>query len=303
VHSTRSSSSSSDGVDLSSVGWRASALSSFFSHIPLEDEDTPTDSGPQRTIPKLAQLCMRSVLPYCRGSLFAEVLVPCLHPHLRRDLLRWTAIHAPLSSSKLFALCDNDKHVDGELIVVGLQASLPIDYFKQPDRQYAQELEDGGIRNETGDSSEDSGTSSWESSTSSGSTPPATFTTLVLVTTPLPLQLLFTLPPSLTHLALLALPAPTPIHRLPRICPLLEVLDLSYNPWLGYLQLVGADAAALSKDQFSAAGNETIVERVEWGRWRQLRVLRLSNCGVGESIIQKVNKGRWVDVEVFGVHD
>lgn len=287
-----------------SIEWREDALSLLFKHAPLDDtttdRDTVADSSFRRNIPKLTQLCMRNVLPYCRGRVFAEVFVPCLHYHLRHDLLRWTAVNAPLTSSKLFALCGNDKHINGELIVVGPQSSLPVDYFQEQTEKAEQES--NAIQEEVGDNSDGSAASSWESSTSSGSTPPATFTTLALVTTPLPSHLLFSLPPSLTHLALLALPIPTPIHRLPRICPLLEVLDLSYNPWLGYLQVVGADTAGTFKDQDSTLGNETVVERVEWSRLRQLRVLGLRDCGVGEGIVQKVNKGRWIDVEVVGVN-
>ncbi len=55
---------------------------------------------------------------------------------------------------------------------------------------------------------------------------------LILVSTHLPTTILFALPPSITRLALIDLPTPIPLHRLPKLCPMLILLDLSYNKWL-----------------------------------------------------------------------
>jgi hypothetical protein len=72
---------------------------------------------------------------------------------------------------------------------------------------------------------------------------------------------------------------PIPIHRFPKICPLLEFLDLSYNNWLGQPE----------------EGISTL-DRVEWTRWIHLKVLGLRDCHVPEDILKKVNRGRWDDV-------
>jgi len=51
---------------------------------------------------------------------------------------------------------------------------------------------------------------------------------VALLAVPLAVPTLLALPLTLTHLALLRLPAAVPVHRLPDKCPLLEVLDLSF---------------------------------------------------------------------------
>ena len=129
-------------------------------------------------------------------------------------------------------------------------------------------------------------------------------------------------------------PSWTALHRLPRLLPLLEVLDLSYNPWLGQPKIVPFSAGDTRLDQrrdgalhpgiaigggtfgrdtrewrdggenSSVDGRRTgenLLERTEWTRWSSLKVLGLRECGVGKDILVKVNQGRWVDVEVIGV--
>ena len=118
---------------------------------------------------------------------------------------------------------------------------------------------------------------------------PLSLTTLGLLSSPFPSSLLFSLPPTLTHLALLALPQHAPIHRLPQICPLLEVLDLSFNKWLS------------GKDEYGAGPSDGTLSRVEWRRWGHLRVLGLRECGVKSDIVKRVNASRWTDVEIIGV--
>ena len=341
-------------IERGQSGWRKKALALLFFYAPLvadqvaqpplspsalaRDEEFPSPRG----VPPLTLLCMRTLLSYYRGStLFTEELVPYLMPHLRKMLLRWTAVHAPLSNAKLFALCttntgmevaDGDHtfpgHVDGELIVVGPQASLPVNYFKEVDVDgegeplgpssatghfFPPDVSDSirRIREDApmGEAAEDF---SWDSSSSTQDEPPP-LTTLVLVNTPLPVPTLFTLPPTLTHLALLGLPSLTPIHRLPRLLPLLEILDLSYNWWLSQPKIVsmsdesGNGGGSTSDNGSEESGKakekrgENLLERTEWTRWSRLRILGLRECGVGHEIVRRVNEGRWVDVEVIGV--
>ena len=83
----------------------------------------------------------------------------------------------------------------------------------------------------------------------SASAPP--LTTLALLHTKLSVPALLTLPATLTHLALLGLPGAVPLHRLPGICPLLVVLDLSFNAWLDC-------AAPTAQEKLLAVG---------WRRW------------------------------------
>lgn len=258
---------------------RAEALSLILSHLP------PTAST-ERSMPPLplTTLCLRYLLSLFPESgsadMFREDIVPYVPAHLRRDLLRWTAIHKPLSSSRLSSLCSPDGHAEGELIVVGPQASPSRDLLR-PDvaRRRATRMPPDVYLN---DSSSDPDWS-WDSPSSDVYTRPPLYA-LILLTTPVSVNTLLSFPPTLTHLALIALPSAAPIHRLPRLCPLIEVLDLSFNTWLK-----------------QEAGDDTILERVEWERWRRLRVLGLRDCNVDGSVADRVNKGRWTDVEVVGV--
>jgi hypothetical protein len=96
------------------------------------------------------------------------------------------------------------------------------------------------------------------------------------------IPVLLALPPSLTRLALIRLSAPIPVHRLPDKCPLLDFLDISYNPWLAE----------------PAWGRERALERVAWGRWAYLKVLGCRDCGITLEELRRVNEGRWEDVRI-----
>ena len=157
-------------------------------------------------------------------------------------------------------------HADGELLIVGPQATLRDDFFIRDSRNKP-------------DNSTSQDSSDWDSEKS---TPPP-LSTFVLMSTPMATSIVLSLPPTITHMALLNLPAPIALHRLPGVCPLLEVLDLSYNTWL----------TSTSRDA------PKILERVEWGRWKCLRVLGLRECFVSDEMLQKLNKGRWDDVELL----
>jgi len=277
--------------DVDEPARRAEALSLIFSQLPSGSNISRTQlSGSQNdTVLPLTLVCMRYLLSFYSDSQtadsFAEDLVLYLPPHLRRDLLRWTAVYSPLPGPQLTTLCEPDGHVEGELIIIGPQASLSRDSL----RSHAGGRNIKLAANVGDSSSENAGRSTdeewaWDSPSSDLYTPPP-LQTVILLNTSLPISILLNLPPTLTHLALLALPTPSPIHRLPRICPLIEVLDLSFNPWLNT----------------DGGTGDAIITRVEWSRWSRLRMLGLRGCEVGTGFVRQLNKGRWVDVEVVGV--
>ena len=114
--------------------------------VPRVSDEQPKQSSrraafPRTGVPSLVELCLESLLDYCRGRYFAEILVPYLPLHLRRTLLRWTAVHSPLPTSKLLSLSEPEGHINGELIVVGPQASLTTGLFS-PDDQDEERNED-----------------------------------------------------------------------------------------------------------------------------------------------------------------
>ncbi|KAH9951448.1 hypothetical protein B0H21DRAFT_849941 [Amylocystis lapponica] len=119
------------GKEADEAACRADALSLIFSHQPEGIGSSWAHRTVQGHLPSAAHAAMPArTLRILHWPAFAEELVPCLPSHLRRNLLRWTAVHSPLPTSKLYALCAPDGHVDGELIVVGPQASLHRDFLK-----------------------------------------------------------------------------------------------------------------------------------------------------------------------------
>ncbi|KAI0689788.1 hypothetical protein BC835DRAFT_226793 [Cytidiella melzeri] len=268
--------------------WRQSALSLFFSQLPLASDTASHDS--ESAIPTLASMCLRVLLRMCSSAEELAGHAQYVSPHLRRELMRWCAVHQPLSSAKLHALCADEGHADGELVVVGPEAGLRFDHLrrlkgKNWTRPGPSALADE--EEEWEDSEADGGDESpgileeecdWDKS--SPDIPPP-LVSLVLFKTNLSVPSI--LPPTLTHLALLALPRPTHVHHLPAICPLIQVLDLSFNGWL------------------AEPSSEGTLDRVEWRRWRSLRVLGLKECGITTQKIAKVNEGRWTDVEIIGL--
>ncbi|KAG6917949.1 hypothetical protein DXG01_017133 [Tephrocybe rancida] len=230
--------------------WRARALSLV---VPLQTPKVPT----------LASLCLR-ILAALPPQEFAEDIVPWLAPHLRRDLIRLSAVHAPLPGPKLWPLYDPDGHADTEVLVVGPHATLRDDYFIRSS---------GSAATTTASDSDDD----WDAD-KPGAEP---LSTLILMSTRLATSTLHSLPPTLTRLALLNLSMPVPLHRLPNTCPLLVLLDLSYNTWL------------TTEDETDRA-----FERVDWARWGALRVLGLRECAMSSMVRVRLNKGRWDDVEV-----
>ncbi|KAF9646403.1 hypothetical protein BDM02DRAFT_3171782, partial [Thelephora ganbajun] len=196
---------------------------------------------------------------------FEQVLLPFLPLHLRYALQRYTAIHAPLSNPRLHALVGESGHINGELIVVGPDAGLPKDAvaLKPPDRQIpADDCRDWEAEDPFVDSFE--------------------LQTLALVSTDLSFQILLTFPRSLTRLALVNISTPLAIFLLTSLCPLIMVLDLSFNSWL--------------KDPDRS---RAILGVVDWDRWGDLDVLGLRGCSVYQDTLERVNQNRWTDVQII----
>ncbi|KAG6814489.1 hypothetical protein H0H92_000014 [Tricholoma furcatifolium] len=228
--------------------WRARALSLLLPALP--------------SIPTLSNICLRILIALPAPEFIRDV-VPWLDSHLRRDLIRQAAVQSPLPDAKLWPLCRPDGHADTELIVVGTHATLPENYFMRSPSDI--------------DKPDLDGTNDWD--IEKPDVEP--LNTLVLMSMRLAASTFLSLPPTITHMALLNISSQIPIHRLPRTCPMLVILDLSYNSWLSTQEASGR-----------------IFERVEWGRWNDLRVLGLRECAVSSVVLEEINKRRWDDVQI-----
>jgi len=122
----------------------------------------------------------------------------------------------------------------------------------------------------------------WDSSARHEEWTSTSLHTMVLLSVHIPSVTFLSFPPTITHLALIELPAAVPLHRLPSICPLIKVIDLSYNKWLETMK-----------------SSTDVLERVVWTRWGRLEVLGLRGCWVSEELRMKVNKERWTDVVII----
>ncbi|KAG1891123.1 hypothetical protein F4604DRAFT_1876292 [Suillus subluteus] len=255
---TLSSSPKVREVDLSDINshtWRKHALDLVFS---------PGNASTPGEFPTLALLSLHVILMECSGYELAEIR-PYIPPHLRRALMRHSAINCPLSQIELNAICGEEGHADGELVVVGPHATLRSDHFRRIHSSRESEC-----------AAEES---TWESLATQGSEPSALFS-LTLLSTPLTFAL-SDLPPTITCLALINIPKPVSLQRLPLYCPLVSLLDLSYNSWL-----------------ISASG-EKLLQDYPWTKLRYLKVLGLRGCHVTSTLLSQVNRGRWDDVDVI----
>ncbi|KAH9079511.1 hypothetical protein EDB83DRAFT_2216126 [Lactarius deliciosus] len=240
--------------------WRETALSLFFAQ-------NGGSSGPvadaRPAVPRLGEFCLRVILRCCGTD--ADVLrdfVPYLGPHLKKQLMRICAVRCPLPSASLRVLLgEENNQVDGELIVVEPTSPLRPELFQSEQSQVQRDPE--GLWDADGPS-------------------PQPLTALAIMSAALSTPTLLAFPPSITRLALVHLSAPVPLHRLPDKCPLLEVLDISYNPWLGE----------------PAWGGEQALEKVAWQRWAYLKILGCRECGIALEELRKVNEGRWDDVRI-----
>lgn len=194
------------------------------------------------------------------------------------------------------------------MIVVGPGATLKDDYFIRTSRNNMGGAVNTGIMERDDGGGDRAGPTDthwdWDADDMESTIP---LSTLILLNTTLSSSTLFSLPPTLTHLALINLSSPVPLHRLPRICPLLKMLDLSYNSWLGANFIGGISteghgvSGILGKPQQSTdPAIKAIVDlgRIDWSRWNHLKVLGFRGNYIPEDFAQRVNEGRWDDVEI-----
>jgi len=266
--------------------------------------------------PSLVECCLRVLLEqYCSLACASdsgsdvntlEELASFLTPHHRKEAVRMCAVRYPLSGARLRAFLGGGgggpNHVEGELVVVQPASPLRPEMFRTQtqththvrvnDRQYQLQHESGSEETRQWDDDAEadhshSGStvtdaeSDWQEQEPEQEQEP--FTAVAILSTTLSIPVLLALPSSLTRLALVHLFAPIPIHRLPDKCPLLELLDISFNPWLAE----------------PAWGEERALDRVEWGRWAYLKVLGCRDCGFTLEELRKVNEGRWEDVRIL----
>ena len=292
--------------------WRATALSLFFAQT---DDDLTSAAESSRgdgaaalprspACPSLSECCLRVLLEYCGPSdvdvATLEELASYLAPHHRKQAVRMCAVRSPLSGASLRALLGEGRnYVEGELVLVEPASMLRPELF----RTHAHTVDrhgHGWERTEEVGGGEAGTEAPWQwdrddaEADHSGSTDAGSdwqeqeeeqqpLTAVAIVSATLSIPVLLALPSSLTRLALIHLSAPIPVHRLPDKCPLLDFLDISYNPWLAE----------------PAWGGERALERVAWGRWAYLKVLGCRECGVTSEELRKVNEGRWEDVMII----
>ena len=322
--------------DEDAVVFRKCALSLIFSYTPwsfgssdvplLRSLQQPDDhhswssdaEDAEGSIPPLTQVCLKVLLAALPDPAeFRDELLEVLPPMFRRDLLRYTAVHDPLPDAKLYALFEPEGHVDGEVIVVGPQATLQRDLFvgysrslgsqsgsRDEEAQDTQQRPSGSGQSISPPPTPDADSAEadteaedvddWEAKSSFSQDSPPPLQTLIVLSASVPTNALLVFPVTLTRLALLALPVPSPqVHRLPWVCPLLEVLDLSYNPGLNDPQ-----------GGMKHANVGSTLDRIEWEKWARLQVLGLRMCNVKESIVARVNKGRLGDeVMIVGLDE
>jgi hypothetical protein len=216
-------------------------------------------------VPSLALLCLQMILSDQTSSNQLLEIAPYIPAHLRRDFIRYCAIYSPLPSWKLYALYGSQGNADHEILIMGEAASLRDDYFITGTKWAA----DGDDIVQAARVESD-----WESEDLSEKP----LHSLILVSTRLSSSTLLTLPPTLTRMALINLPESLTLYRLPKICPLLALLDLSYNHWL--------------------KGSTSLLTKVDWSRWSHLEVLGLKDCAVSEQLVVMINRGRWDDVKI-----
>lgn len=249
--------------------WRERALSLFFSPdvTPSSSSNNPPRSRPiypdPTPIPQLTLLCLQLIRATCPGPDLADV-VPFIPPHLRRALARYTAIHAPLSQIELDTLCSGTTHIDTERIVVGPYNTTHL----RSERTHSNSVADA----------------SWDAdAVHTQDDEPLALCSLAILSSPLSAATMLAFPPTITHLALINIPHRIPLPRLPTICPLVVLLDLSYNAWL---------------HAFGPRG-PSMLEEVEWGKLRRLEVLGLRECPVTPKLLIELNRGRWEDVRII----
>ncbi|KAF8510438.1 hypothetical protein JB92DRAFT_2831559 [Gautieria morchelliformis] len=182
--------------------------------------------------------------------------------HILREYVCYSAVHAPsLLKEDLDALwaIDNVTSVDGELIIIGPYAESILNCMSESSKGVPED---------------------WESEPGEAELPP-TLHTFIVLASPFRPSLMMLLPPTLTHLVLLNV-SQMPLRTLPASLPLLALLDLSFNSWLGphFGKLV----------------------RLEWSKWTKLTLLGLRGCGICDAdawtLMKRINEHTLIDVEI-----
>lgn len=244
-HSERSPELSDDDIQIqpatpnqNTLEWRKQALSIV------------CGSNDAEGVPPFTLLLLRLL----SASYPARLLKDLIPVHLAHIMLRDAAVHEPMSQRQLNAWYEADGHLSGEVIVVGPAEPNP-EWLTHQSINHREEL-------------------SWDS--------PDIDTkhlvqTWVVVSTSIPIEIFLRLPPTLTYIGLINISNSVPIHKLPKLCPLLVVLDLSYTKSLGTSDLKG----------------------ITWSRWANLAVLGLRGYTINQSLLLDINKGRWHDVDII----
>lgn len=227
--------------------WRARALRWILMHIDqpgliphavLRPDDEGQGDPDGSAIPTLREMCVQTLISAALGAesqqpvIYGSFFDPDLPAHIRRFIVRYAATHCPLpwpALEELWGIAYGEQGADGEIILVGKDAG-------------GSKISGSAIKSiltppET-DSDPQPGDATEELSWDAEEYTPPPLTTLISIAHPLSKHIsLF--PPTITHLALIAMPLDpdiTPRVLLTRLSGglrLLEALDLSCNSWLG----------------------------------------------------------------------
>ncbi|KAF8518808.1 hypothetical protein BU17DRAFT_90564 [Hysterangium stoloniferum] len=306
----------------SSSEWRGKALELIFRHSPttasLSTSPLCLPTSPPR-IPSLLHLTLHVLLFHHDG--IPPSLLRLLPRHILREYVRFSAVHFPLPKEAMEVLWGMG--CDGEVMVIGPgspSAALEATKARSAGSSIADTDTDTATTTTTKATAEavppdwdaasldDIDTDADDVSLDTTPTLPHTFIALSTTFTPTHLS---QLPTTLSHLALINVPR-VPVHLLPAQVPFIEVLDLSFNAWLG--EDIKGSTGPLTASGIVAL--PPLLHRIEWRKWGGLRVLGLRGCGLGidygvdagqdedeylRELRRRVNKGRLGDVAiVFG---
>ncbi|KIY43604.1 hypothetical protein FISHEDRAFT_78452 [Fistulina hepatica ATCC 64428] len=288
--------------------FRLKALELFFANdFATKDASDHSSSQSFEWGHSLSSICFHVLRTSYSPDELARDILPCLSPYIRRAFMRDSAVEAPLSTQLLAALCDDiwpdgkevardttavhddnprAPHVDGELIVVGPAAHFK-DVLVASFPASAAFSEDSSSWDDGDDATDRTAAADWLQSLA------------IVSARASPLS---RIPSTLTRLALVNLPEEIKIHRLPTLCPLLVLLDLSFNSWLrGTTVPIEPRLSAPASERKSATQivSPGILERVPWERWVDLRVLGLREVFLPAGFADQVNKERWEDVAII----
>ncbi len=282
-------------MDVDHPEWRENAIRLTLDHAratrngrPLLTSSTapifltfePVETESSGLLPTLYQTVLRMLLPpqalqYPPRSdpISLDDLIPlfhCLPAHIRISIARYCAIYRPLEKEAILSLCTDEAGAlgcPGELVIAGdvnvtsLLKDLGVVKDEIQETMSATEAPfhwDEDDRPRIHDA--------WDDSPPGEAMP---LHTLILLRTSLGRNLVQSLPLSLTHLALLAIPAPhsltdhtgpSSILYLPTLLPTLVLLDVSYNPW----------------------AKERYISKWDLRKWSMMEILGVRGCGFDE---------------------